>query len=173
MQDAVSLLWAGGELTRLQRTRQQAAAAEAAAALPREEQRQAMVAHLASHIAQLIQASNNTASRPSSAGMGPQQQQQQAQEPWHAEDLADVVAGLAAAGYASPAAARLLDAAGHEVYRQLSNRHSVSAGGFSMEAVVTLLGSYATLHYSDGACIQCRVLHWVAHLRRLQCIDER
>lgn len=97
-------------------------------------------------------------------------------EPWHPDDLIDAVTGLAAAagardvgnkasvvlqgkraaaaaaaGYKSQAAASLLDAAAHEVYRQVSNRHS-TAGSFTVEGLVDLLQAYCSLDYKDGAC---------------------
>jgi hypothetical protein len=55
----------------------------------------------------------------------------------------------AAAGFKGQAAAELLDAAAHEVYRQLSNRHS-TAGSFTVEGVVSLLQAYCDLDYKDG-----------------------
>jgi hypothetical protein len=42
-----------------------------------------------------------------------------------------------------------LDAAAHEVYRQLSNRHS-TAGTFTVDGVVLLLEAYCDLDYKDG-----------------------
>jgi hypothetical protein len=96
-------------------------------------------------------------------------------EPWHPDDLIDAVTGLAAAagfrngaglglqqdkraaaaaaaaGFKSQAAASLLDAAAHEVYRQVSNRHS-TAGSFTADGLVDLLQAYCSLDYKDGGC---------------------
>jgi len=85
-------------------------------------------------------------------------------DPWHPEDLTDAVVGLAAAGLKTQHTAELLDAVAHEVYRQLSNRHSHGTGSFTVDGVVKLLRSYADLDYKDGAdwakqlsFIYCRV----------------
>lgn len=120
-------------------------------------------------------ASTATTSRP----QNPSHSSHEVTEPFHPEDLTDTVTGLAAAagfgdssvahagrlgfsnsftkpqrgrdsgGFKSQAAAGLLDAVGHEVYRQLSNRHS-SAGDFTVEGVVALLQAYCDLDYRDG-----------------------
>jgi hypothetical protein len=153
--------------------------------------RQLFVARLCSHVALLIQVSNNTidaatAFHPSSSSSSSPQPLSNPShashtEPWHPDDLADAVAGLAAAagarsqngsgsrsqkkpghrgqsalsksssakGFKGQAAAELLDAAAHEVYRQLSNRHS-TAGSFTVEGVVSLLQAYCDLGYKDG-----------------------
>ena len=65
------------------------------------------------------------------------------------EDLADLADGAAAAARRSPAAARLLDAAAHEAYRRLSNRHSGTAG-FLPRDLVKLLAAFAAAGYRDG-----------------------
>lgn len=144
--------------------------------------RQRFVSKLCSHIALLIQLSNNTADAAtaptpaSSSSSSPQPllnpNHSSLTEPWHPDDLADAVTGLAAAagdrsqfspgfrgqtseaaaaaaGFKGQAAAQLLDAAAHEVYRQLSNRHS-TAGSFTVEGVVALLQAYCELDYKDG-----------------------
>jgi hypothetical protein len=118
-----------------------------------------LFSQLCSHITDLIQYSNNTADIP--ADYRPQNPNAKAQllDPWHPEDLTDAAAGLAAAGYKSQAAAQVLDAIAHEVYRQLSNRHS-AAGSFTVEGAMNLLGSYADLQYKDGESV-CAVLYTV------------
>lgn len=130
---------------------------------------------LCSHITLLIQCSNNTADPAAAAAPHSHHPSSSAAltEPWHPEDLTDAVTGLAAAvagsqqlgqvgpgpgpghpvtpgpGFKSQAAASLLDAVAHEVYRQLSNRHS-TAGTFTAEGVVALLQAYCDLEYQDG-----------------------
>lgn len=148
--------------------------------------RQRFVSKLCSHIALLIQLSNNTAdaaTAPTPASSSSPQpllnpNHSSPTEPWHPDDLADAVTGLAAAagdrfqfnpgfrgqasaaaaaataGFKGQAAAELLDAAAHEVYRQLSNRHS-TAGSFAVKGVVGLLQAYCELDYKDGT--QARV----------------
>lgn len=141
--------------------------------------RQQFVSWLCSHITLLIQLSNNTAD--SAAAQNPGKSLSKPfinpnssalTEPWHPDDLIDAVTGLAAAagfrngaasglqekraaaaaaGFKSQAAASLLDAAAHEVYRQVSNRHS-TAGSFTVEGVVDLLQAYCSLDYKDGGC---------------------
>ncbi|KIZ00201.1 hypothetical protein MNEG_7760 [Monoraphidium neglectum] len=69
--------------------------------------------------------------------------------PAAAEDLTDLADGVAAAGRRSAASAKLLDAVAHEVYRQLSNRHSGSAG-FRPSDLVKLVNAYARAGYGDG-----------------------
>jgi hypothetical protein len=127
------------------------------------QQRQALLSQLCQHVTDLIQYSNNTADIP--AHYRPQNPNAKAQllDPWHPEDLTDAAAGLAAAGIQSQAAAQVLDAIAHEVYRQLSNRHS-AAGSFTVDGTVNLLGSYADLQYKDGgfkSLLRCAMLAWV------------
>eukprot|EP00775_Hariotina_reticulata_P003456 gene3456-3727_t len=76
------------------------------------------------------------------------------EDPWHPEDLTDAVVGLAATGLKTQRTAELLDAVAHEVYRQLSNRHSHGTGSFSVDGVVKLLRSYADLDYKDGSSLR-------------------
>lgn len=140
--------------------------------------RQQFVSRLCCHISFLIQLSNNTADSAAAQNPGasppkPSQNPNSSAltEPWHPDDLIDAVTGLAAAagfrtdaglglqdkraaaaaaaGFKSQAAASLLDAAAHEVYRQVSNRHS-TAGSFTAEGVVDLLQAYCSLDYKDG-----------------------
>jgi hypothetical protein len=47
-------------------------------------------------------------------------------EPPHPQDLTDVAVALSQLGLRSAAVARLMEAVAHEVYRQLSNRHSMN-----------------------------------------------
>jgi hypothetical protein len=154
LQDAVSLLWACGQLTRLQQhpgsiLSSSTTSTSNSISGSSNQQRLTLFSNLCSHITRLIQYSNNTADIP--ATYNPQNPNAKAQllDPWHPEDLTDAAAGLAAAGFRSQVAATLLDAIAHEVYRQLSNRHS-AAGSFTVEGAVNLLGSYADLQYKDG-----------------------
>lgn len=70
-------------------------------------------------------------------------------EPWQPEDLTNAVVGVAAVQHKSAAAAAMLDAAAHEVCRQLSNRHS-SAAAFTVDGVIDVLNAHANLEYKDG-----------------------
>ncbi|KAF8066189.1 ACS8 [Scenedesmus sp. PABB004] len=138
--DAVSLLWACGQLERLQRG---AGAAPAA--------RGACVGRLAGHVAALVRYSNNTEEPPPGLVRAGGASGSALLDPFHADDLADALAGLAAAGHRGAGTAPLLDAVAHEAYRQLSNRHSAGGGScFSVEGVVSLVTSYAQLDYADG-----------------------
>lgn len=150
----MSLLWAFGKLEQLQPSHPAAGASRSSSSRTR----QAFLSSLCRHSADLIQLSNNTVDAASSpaaaaaASMSPSAAPVLS-EPCHPDDLADTVVGLAACRHKDAAAAALLDAVAHEVYRQLSNRHSSSpAGVFSVDGVLTLLQAYHDLDYRDGAC---------------------
>lgn len=157
LQDAVSLLWACGQVMHLQQLCSNSSSssmddsgtsnsgmANCGSSSPHAA-RQSLFHNLCSHTARWIQYANNTADPPD----GLSRSNPSLLDDWNPEDLVDAVAGLAAAQHKSPAAAQLLDATAHEVYRQLSNRHS-TAGSFTVDGVVTLLDSYASLQYRDG-----------------------
>lgn len=175
LQDAVSLLWAYGKLLQLQQqlngqshSTAPLSTASITGSSSTANSRPQFIAALCDHLSLLIQLSNNTAD-PAAASASPRNPPQLSlnhsssalTEPWHPEDLTDAVTGLAAAaaaaaspgqvgpGFKSQAAAGLLDAAAHEVYRQLSNRHS-TAGTFTVDGVVLLLEAYCDLDYKDG-----------------------
>ncbi len=60
------------------------------------------------------------------------------------EDLADVAGALAALQYPCQPVGRLVDAVAHEVYRQISNRYSMTAP-FRPPDIVKLLSAYTQL----------------------------
>jgi len=196
----VSLLWAYGKLLQLQQQKlprvslqtgpgSSSSSSSSSRDSPSPE---LFVSKLCSHMAHLIQLSNNTADSATATTLNPatstsakphpglqnpsssSSSSSHFTEPWHPDDLTDAVCGLAAAagfrstaaaqglagfsrkaraatasGFKSQAAACLLDAAAHEVYRQLSNRHS-TAGSFTVEGVVAMLKAYCALDYKDG-----------------------
>lgn len=63
-------------------------------------------------------------------------------EPPHPQDLTDVAVALSQLGLRSAAVARLMEAVAHEVYRQLSNRHSMN-------------GRWAALRCCVCTCFAC------------------
>jgi len=193
LQDAVSLLWACGQLVNLQgqqrqQLQQQASTTAAPASTPpllaMADQHscqhvQNLVDVLAQHVSHLIQQSNNTSMSTSiTSGSGRSSSSSSSSsstvpraadlDPWHPEDLTDAVVGLAAAGLKTQHTAELLDAVAHEVYRQLSNRHSHGTGSFTVDGVVKLLRSYADLDYKDGADWAKQLLSTVASARQCQ-----
>lgn len=176
----MSLLWAYGKLTQLQQQQHKATCGTQTAADNRRSRsstgstslrtHQQFVSMLCNHITHLIQLSNNTAdgANAAAASLNPGSSSDLT-EPWHPDDLTDSITGLAAAASSAPAtfksqsAACLLDASAHEVYRQLSNRHS-TAGSFTVESLVALLQAYCKLDYKDGEhallLLQLQQLYW-------------
>ncbi|KAG1655977.1 hypothetical protein FOA52_008678 [Chlamydomonas sp. UWO 241] len=77
------------------------------------------------------------------------------------QDITDIAWGLAASGHRSPAVGRLVDAVAHEAYRQLSNRHSLSAA-FLPADIVALLKAFVRLPRTLGHPSVARMLDAVA-----------